>query len=322
MIRQPHMKSTFAIRTYTLIAIIVTTLPMQAEEGGTGHYVPGGAATLIDLPPTKAGWVIEPIYLHYEGDASVSRPIPVGGLLAGGLDATSDAFILGGVYTFEEEVLGAHYSVAAYALYVWMQVDASITTPLGTLHRSDSEDGFGDMTLVPVMMAWKKDFWQFNAMLPIYAPTGDYETGRLANTGLNYWTFDPTLGVSYNNTKNGFNCAIFTGITLNTENNDTNYQSGSVWHLDASVQQLLPVGKGFLGVGANAFVYDQVTGDSGAGAKLGDFKARTLGVGPTLTYILPSEKTNLVVEARWLPELTTKNRTQGDFFWLKFVCQF
>ena len=67
MIRQPHMKSTFAIRTYTLIAIIVTTLPMQAEEGGTVHYVPGGAATLIDLPPTKAGWVIEPIYLHRSG---------------------------------------------------------------------------------------------------------------------------------------------------------------------------------------------------------------------------------------------------------------
>lgn len=316
------MKSTSIIRTYAWIALMVTTSPVRGEEGGTGHYVPGGAATLIDLPPTKPGWVVEPIYLHYEGNASVSRPIPIGGLLAGGLDATSDAFILGGVYTFGEEVLGAHYSVAAYAPYVWMQVDASIATPLGNLSRSDSEDGLGDMTLIPVMMAWKKESWQFNAMLPIYAPTGDYETGRLANAGLNYWTFDPTLGASYNNSKNGFNFAIFTGITASTENRDTDYQSGSVWHLDASVQQLLPVGKGYLGVGANAFVYDQVTGDSGSGARLGDFKGRTLGVGPVLTYVLPGEQANFVVEARWLPELTTRNRTQGDFFWLKIVYQF
>ncbi|MEY3897004.1 MAG: hypothetical protein RLZZ214_2525 [Verrucomicrobiota bacterium] len=316
------MESTFVIRTCALFAIMAATSSLRAEEGGTGHYVPGGAATLIDLPPTKAGWVVEPIYLHYEGNASASRPIPVGGLLAGGLDAASDAFILGGVYTFDPEIIGAHYSVAAYAPYVWMQVDASIATPLGTIYRSDSEDGFGDMTLVPVMMAWKQDFWQFNAMLPVYAPTGDYETGRLANVGLNRWTFDPTLGASYNNSKSGFNAAIFTGITLNTENNDTNYQSGSVWYLDASVQQLLPVGKGYLGIGANAFVYDQATGDGGSGARLGDFEARTLGVGPTLTYILPSDKTNLVVEARWLPELVTKNRTQGDFLWLKMVYQF
>jgi hypothetical protein len=159
---------------------------MRAEEGGTGHYVPGGAATLIDLPPTKAGWVIEPVYLHYAGDASASRQIPVGGLLAGGLDARSDAFTLGGLYTFEKPILGAHYSVAAFAPYLWMRVEADITTPFGTVSRSDSEDGFGDMTLILAMMAWKKNSWQFSAMLPIYAPTGDYEEGRLANTGLNY----------------------------------------------------------------------------------------------------------------------------------------
>jgi len=47
------------------------------------------------------------------------------------------------------------------------------------------------------MMAWKLDCWQLNAILGVYAPTGEYETGRLANLGLNHWTFDPTFGAAY-----------------------------------------------------------------------------------------------------------------------------
>ena len=205
---------------------------------------------------------------------------------------------------------------------MWMDVNANVVSGGTTGLRSDSADGIGDITLIPAMMAWKFDSWQFSAMLPIYAPTGAYDVGSLANVGRNYWTFDPTFQISYNNAKNGFNAAIFTGITLNTENNDTNYQSGSAFHLDASVQQLLPVGPGFLSVGFNAFYYDQFEGDSGPGAKLGDFNGRDIGIGPALGYILPIGENTLAAEVRWLPELDTKNRLEGDFFWLKLVYQF
>ena len=143
------------------------------------------------------------------------------------------------------------------------------------MSRKDITSGIGDMTLIPIMMAWKSNFRQFNAMLPIYTPTGDYETGRLANPGLNYWTSEPTVGVSYNKDKIGLNAAGYLGTGFNTENTDTNYQSGSMLHLDGSVQQLLPVGPGFLGVGAEAFYLQQIEGDSGSGACLGDFKGRT-----------------------------------------------
>ncbi|MGB8145223.1 MAG: hypothetical protein WCF05_08650, partial [Chromatiaceae bacterium] len=53
-----------------------------AAEGGMGHHLPGGTATLIDLAPAKPGWVIEPMYLHYEGNASASKAIPIAGTLA------------------------------------------------------------------------------------------------------------------------------------------------------------------------------------------------------------------------------------------------
>jgi hypothetical protein len=293
-----------------------------AAEGGTGHYLPGGTATLIDLPPTKPGWVVEPIYLHYEGTASKSKAIPIAGTLAAGLAATSDAVLLGGLYTFPQTPLGAHYSLGAYLPYVWVSVDARLDTPLGTVRRRDRASGIGDLTLIPAMLAWKTGFWQLSALLPVYAPTGDYQQGRLANPGLNYWTFDPTLGVSYNNNKNGLNAALYLGVGINTENPDTDYRSGSTLHLDGSIQQLLPVGSGFLGIGAQAFYLDQVTADSGRGARLGDFQGRTAGIGPVLSYILPRGPKTFVAELRWLPEMDVSNRLKGDYVWLKLVCQF
>ena len=314
-----HVMKSNITRAAVLLALVS---PVLAEEGGASRYVPGNMATLIDLPPTKAGWVFETMYLHYDGDASAARTLSNAGLVTAGLDATSDVWILGGLYTFETPVLDAHYSLGAFVPYVWMDVTADVTAGGATGMRGDSADGIGDLTLLPAMMAWKSGSWQYSAILSVYAPTGDYNLGSLANVGRNYWTFDPTLQISYNNAKTGFNAAIFTGVTLNTENDDTDYQSGAAFHIDASVQQLLPVGPGFLSVGFNAFYYEQIEGDSGSGATLGGFEGRDIGIGPALGYILPCGENTLVAEARWLPELETKRRLEGDFFWLKLVYQF
>jgi hypothetical protein len=80
---------------------------------------------------------------------------------------------------------------------------------------------------------------------------------------------------------------------------------------------------GFRGEGAEAFYFQQITGDSGPGAVLGDFKGRTAGLGPVAGYIHPLSKTeSLVFELKWLPELDTKNRLDGDYIWLKMVYKF
>ena len=314
------MKS-IATSTATLLAIAscLTVAPRaHAEEGGAGHQVPGSMSTLIDLLPTKPGWVFETIYLHYAGDAEANLRIPVGGLVTLGLDANSDALSMGGFYTFEQQLCGAHYTLGAFVPYVWVDVDARV----GKFGRSSSADGIGDLCLMPLLMAWKQDCWQFDLALPIYAPTGDYDAGRLANPGLNHWTFDPTFGAAFANEKTGFNFATHAGFAFSTENSDTNYQNGTVFHCDASAQQLLPLGPGFIGLGVEAFYQQQINGDSGSGATLGDFRGRTLGVGPVISYILPVGGSTLVAEARWLPELDTNRRLEGDYFWLKVAYQF
>ena len=83
-----------------------------------------------------------------------------------------------------------------------------------------------------------------------------------------------------------------------------------------------PLGSGFANLGLEGWYFQQVSCDSGAGATLGCFKGRTAGIGPVLGYIQPIGQDKLIFEAKWLPELDTKNRLKGDYVWLKMVYKF
>ena len=308
-------------RAAAMLSALVAASPIAiAGEGGTSHIMPGANATLVDLPPTSPGGFFKPMYINYQGDASARVPTAAG--IVANLNADANTLVLGGGYGLEQTILGgAHYSVAAFLPYTWLSISGN-SAALGGLQIQNSVSGIGDLTVVPVMLAWKSDNWQYDFLMPVYAPTGSYETGRLGNTGLNYWTFDPIVGVAYSNAKSGLNAAVHVGYAINTENNDTSYKSGDILHVDASVQQIFPLGSGFANIGAEAWYFQQVTCDSGSGATLGCFKGRTAGIGPVLGYIQPIGKEKLLFELKWLPELETKNRLNGDYIWLKMVYTF
>ena len=223
-----------------------------AGEGGTSHVMPGANATLVDLPPTSPGGFFKPMYINYQGDASAKVPTAAG--VVANLNADANTLVLGGGYGFEQTVLGgAHYSVAAFLPYTWLSISGN-SAALGGVQIQNSVSGIGDLTVVPVMLGWKSDNWQYDFLMPVYAPTGSYETGRLGNTGLNYWTFDPIVGVAYSNAKSGLTAAAHLGYAINTENNATSYKSGNVLHLDTAVQQIFPLGSGFANIGARGLV--------------------------------------------------------------------
>jgi hypothetical protein len=294
----------------------------MAGEGGVSHTIPGAMATLADNAPTAPGSFLKPMYLHYKG--SIAGQIPTAAGLAGDVNASTNTMALAAGHTFETTVLGgAHYSVVAALPYTWIDLTANVQTPAGgTVRRKSSVDGFGDITVIPAMLAWKSGDWQYNALLPVYAPTGSYKLGRLGNPGLNYWTFDPTAGIVYSNAKSGFNALLHAGFAVNTENPDTHYRSGNLLHFDGALQQILPVGSGLMTLGAEGFWFEQVSCDSGSGATLGCFKGRTAGLGPVLGYIQPLGRQALVLELKWLAEVDTQKRLKGDFIWLKAVYKF
>jgi hypothetical protein len=84
---------------------------------------------------------------------------------------------------------------------------------------------------------------------------------------------------SWLSSKIGTELSLYTGVDFNTENDATDYTSGTSLHLDLTVAQHLPLLGGFVGVGANGFYYQQISGESGSGARLGDFEGMTCGAG-------------------------------------------
>ena len=120
------------IKIITIIGLLAfTLLPGHAEEDGGGHYAIGGAATLIDLLPAEPGFILQPIYLYYEGDASASQTFPIAGRVTTDLDAKLNSVTLGALYTFDKKILGAHYSVGVYVPYIWKEVTARLSSAFG-----------------------------------------------------------------------------------------------------------------------------------------------------------------------------------------------
>ena len=299
---------------------ILVPLSVHSEEGGSGHYMPGATASFIDTLPGKPGLAIANFFNYYSGNASVSKQLPLGGLITAGLDARAYSDTVVALYQTQLELMGGYYVVGLAIPYVWLEAKGQITGPLGrTFGESDKAVGIGDITVYPFMLGWKNGDVKYDVRLGIYAPTGDYDKGKLANVGKNYWTFEPVVSVSYISSKIGLELTGFAGMDFNTKNDDTDYQTGDQFHLDITAAEHLPLFGGIIGLGANGFYYQQVTGDSGSGAILGDFKGRTEGIGPVVSYATKVWQKDLVAEVKWLPEMSVENRLKGDYIWFKMA---
>ena len=315
--------SSYSILPAALITAALIPVFSCAEEGGGGHYTPGAMASLIDLPQDTPGFAVSLMYNYYQGDASATTALPYAGTVDLGVSAVCNTAVLGLSYVFEPKVFGAKLMSGVFMPIQTLTVEATASiSALKPASLRGTASGIGDLTLIPFYLAWKKDSWTCGALLNVYAPTGEFHVDELANLGKNYWTFDPNVCVSYFGEKSGFSATLFAGLTMNTTNDATDYRSGNGLHFDATIAQYLPVGKGFLGVGATGFYFQQVSGDSGSGATLGSFEGRTAGVGPVLSYILPMGRRSLMAELKWLPELDARNRVQGDSIWFKIGMNF
>ena len=208
-----------------VVALALLPALSSGEEGGSGHYFPGSMASFIDgVPPTET-FLVRFNGIYYDGSAGLGREIPIGGLTTVGATAKTWGAGLTVLWRPPFELGGAwSYAMSATIPLVNLDVNANVNAALpsglpGTVWRSSSVTGLGDVVLMPLMLNYKvsADF-NINARVAFYAPTGSYEAGRLANTGKNFWTTEPTVGFMYLGQKNGVEASAFVGVDLNSEN--------------------------------------------------------------------------------------------------------
>jgi hypothetical protein len=204
-------------------------------------------------------------------------------------------------------VLGGQLALSLAAVVGSSSVTGSITGAVLSVERTDSIFNIGDL-YPTAAIRWSEGNSNWMTYLTADIPVGAYQTGRLANLGINHWAIDGGAGYTYLNPSSGHEFSAVAGLTYNFENPDTNYQNGIDFHLDWAASQFLSeqAHAGLVG-----YAYQQLTGDSGSGATLGDFKSRVFGIGPQFGYFFPLNGKTAYFNLKGYYEFEAENRPEG-----------
>jgi hypothetical protein len=289
-----------------------------AVEGGGSNYLLGMRGPLAAFVPKPGVYLTDNVYYY---DAGRSELTPIGDRVVGEVSAEALMNIAQFSWVTDVSVLGGRLAFSGVLPYGTIEVAGNAFVPGAGFTIGDSDDvtALGDPVL-GASVGWKhRDGDRFRAWSvysSVFIPAGDYEVGRLANTGKNRWAFDAGAAYTMANFKGGRELSAVLGFTFNGENDDTDYDSGNEMHLEVAAKQYLP---NHFSLGLVGYWNEQLTADSGGPALLGDFKGHVLAIGPELSYQFTQSKTHpLTIDLRWYHEFDAQNRVEGDGVFLTF----
>jgi hypothetical protein len=269
-----------------------------AVEYTIGLYSLGsGAVGAGQLPPAGVYFTTALAANHYQN----STIIPYGGLSLAARANVAPAFLGNILAVMPDEVLGGRFAVSMTSGFALSSVNASIAN----IERSVQGWGAAD-SIVSAALGWQVTP-EFSHKITVsqWIPTGRYQTGFFPIIGLNRPGSDFSWGATYMLPANGLELSGTAGFTLEGFNDLTSYRSGDALHFEESISKHFDNG---FRAGVYSTQYAQVTGDSGAGAKLGPFKTSAVGVGPSFGYITMLGGHLVSITLQGAHEVAVKNR--------------
>lgn len=320
----------FAAAMAVLAAIACPTTCARADEGGVAAWLPGSFGSLA-ATPLQPGWSLGLIYLHVDnrggGDVAASRtlnfrgrPVNLTVALDANLRAGLDVGVVAPSYVFATPVFGGQFAINVLLFYgnVRGQVDANITGALGPIGFATERSIFDERTV------WGDVFfqptWRINHGVDNYLvygftnlPIGAYNPDRLANLGLGHWFIDAGGGYTYLNPQTGWEFSVVAGLTYNFMNLATQYQNGIDAHLDWGISHFISKQ---VHIGLVGYAFQQLTGDTGDGATLGEFKSRVFGIGPQIGFLFPVGNMQGYLNLKGYKEFGAEHRAEGWNAWV------
>lgn len=299
---------------------VCTTIPAvnqaRADEFAFSSYGLGGAAFGAGVTP-PAGTYVTFVSAYYDGE--ISGPVTIGGrVFELGLGAKFFSQATNIMYVPERKVLGANVGLSVTIPVGHIEIEASVAGPLGnTVSESVDGWGFGDLN-ARAQLGWSRPEFSHTAYVQAIAPTGRYSpNGLQPNIGLNRPGVD--LGWAFTWTASKFQLNGATGVTFNAKNEDTDYDSGTDFHVEWAVGY--EICKGLI-VGPTGYSYRQLTGDSGLGAVLGPFRGDVDAIGGGFSYTTLVGSTPLILNARHYEEYNAEKRMDGSMSILSGTMRF
>src|SRR5262245_47585910 len=143
------------------------------------------------------------------------------------------------------KVLGGNVGFGAIGAFgrsaVDVDVDVLATLTLPLLDRTiqsdrrfnvdDSTTDLGD-PIVNALIGWHEGNWHWNIGALLNIPIGPWSETSSTNLSFHHWGLDTTAAVTWFDPKIGWELSSAAGFTFNWENPDTDYESGTEFHVE------------------------------------------------------------------------------------------
>ncbi|MGJ7917830.1 transporter [Massilia sp. LXY-6] len=289
-----------------LAAALLLSAPAFATEGGGGIY-PNGAENFLAGAMPPPGWYTLAYGTHYRATELRDKNGKDIAAALGGFRAEVDAIVPRLIWVTPHQVLGGQ--LAFHAIVPLVEADVRI----GPVRQR--ERGIGDLNLAVALGYHASPSFHHVFALEVNAPTGSYDSKRIANLGRNYWNIEPVMALTYTQPA-GINADLKLMLDYNFRNRDTGYRSGRELHADYALGWAF--GKGWV-AGVGGYFYRQVTDDRVAGATLAGNKGQAYNIGPSIKY---QSKDGWFLTAKLERQYSVRNRPDGSAFWVKTVLPF
>ncbi|WP_419657829.1 SphA family protein [Desulfosarcina variabilis] len=267
------------------------------------HYPFGGEGVTAGSAP--------PPGFHYRGYLTFTNPTKYKDDNGDALPVDVNVDVVATVHRFlhvtKFQILGANY---AYEVVVPI-VEKDVT--FGALSDSKSLS-LGDVFFEPLALAWNRPRWDATFTLGVYAPTGEYDSTKLASPGLGYWSGMLTLGGTvFFDADRTLSLSAMTRTLMHTEQDETKVTPGSEFVVEYGLGKEIGINdKLSIRPGICGSAYWQIEDDSDDGpATVADERKEAFSLGAEINFFwLPPKLFQLNV--RVLREFGAKNTTQGS----------
>lgn len=281
-----------------------------AAENATSVYLLGFRGPLAGMTPPPGLYIQNDVYV-YDGSADAGRRLLLGGTLAANVNGDAQFELPTVIWVAPAQVLGGQLGFTATWPIGRSYVNAgtSIDSPVFGSNSgfiSDETNAIGD-PLLSGLLGWNagKFHWQAVAMLNI--PIGDYRKDALSNIAFHRWAGDLTGTVTWLDPDSGIDLSAAAGFTFNGENPETDYWTGTEFHIEWAASKSF----GDFSLGLVGYHYQQITGDGGPGARLGDFEGQVTALGGTVAYNFNLGDRPLTARLKAYREFAAENRLEG-----------
>jgi hypothetical protein len=195
------------------------------------------------------------------------------------------------------EVLGANYGMDLIVPFAYLDWNF--------MGSKDCYFGLGDIQIEPLLLSWHFKQFDLAGGYAVWAPTGDYSTGRPDFVSKGFWSHMLTLGgVWYPDEEKTWALSLLNRYEICHEQQDTDTEPGQVYTVEWGFSKSLSK---TVDVGVIGFYQQQVTKDSGPVAS--DKLDRKVGVGPEISAFWP--KLGAFTSLRYNYEFAARERPEG-----------